>query len=51
MKKSSESCVEQIYQIRPEHLNVAGCLFGGRLMEWNVQHMRNILQMRIFPSM
>lgn len=24
MKKSSESCVEQVYQIRPEHLNGAG---------------------------
>lgn len=34
MKKASESCVEQIYQIRPEHLNGAGRLFGGRLMEW-----------------
>ena len=34
MKKSSESCVEQVYQIRPEHLNGAGRLFGGRLMEW-----------------
>lgn len=34
MKKTSESCVEQVYQIRPEHLNGAGRLFGGRLMEW-----------------
>ena len=34
MKKASESCVEQVYQIRPEHLNGAGRLFGGRLMEW-----------------
>ena len=34
MKKVSESCIEQVYQIRPEHLNGAGRLFGGRLMEW-----------------
>lgn len=34
IKKASESRVEQVYQIRPEHLNGAGRLFGGRLMEW-----------------
>ena len=33
-RKVSESRVEQVYQIRPEHLNGAGRLFGGRLMEW-----------------
>lgn len=26
--------IEQIYQIRPEHLNGAGRMFGGKLMEW-----------------
>lgn len=26
--------MEQVYQVRPEHLNGAGRLFGGRLMEW-----------------
>ena len=33
-KKVEESVVEQVYQLRPEHLNGAGRLFGGRLMEW-----------------
>lgn len=33
-KKASESMVEQVYQIRPEHLNGAGRLFGGTLMAW-----------------
>lgn len=33
-KRVSESRIEQVYQIRPEHLNGAGRLFGGRLMEW-----------------
>lgn len=33
-KKVSDSMVEQIFQLRPEHLNGAGRLFGGRLMEW-----------------
>ena len=33
-KKIAESRIEQVYQIRPEHLNGAGRLFGGRLMEW-----------------
>ncbi len=30
----SESRIEQVYQVRPEHLNGAGRLFGGKLMEW-----------------
>jgi acyl-CoA hydrolase len=33
-KRVSDSKIEVIYQIRPEHLNGAGRLFGGRLMEW-----------------
>lgn len=33
-KTVSESMIEQIYQIRPEHLNGAGRMFGGKLMEW-----------------
>ena len=33
-RKVSESRIEQVYQVRPEHLNGAGRLFGGRLMEW-----------------
>lgn len=33
-KTVSDSMIEQIYQIRPEHLNGAGRLFGGKLMEW-----------------
>lgn len=26
--------IEQVYQVRPEYLNGAGRLFGGKLMEW-----------------
>ncbi len=33
-KHVSDSIVEQIYQLRPEHLNGAGRLFGGTLMSW-----------------
>lgn len=33
-KTVSESRIEQVYQARPEHLNGAGRLFGGKLMEW-----------------
>ena len=33
-KTVAESTIEQIYQVRPEHLNGAGRLFGGKLMEW-----------------
>ena len=31
-KKVSDSMVEQVFQVRPEHLNGAGRLFGGQLM-------------------
>lgn len=33
-KTVEESRIEQVYQVRPEHLNGAGRLFGGKLMEW-----------------
>lgn len=33
-KRVSESRIEQVYQVRPEHLNGAGRLFGGQLMAW-----------------
>ena len=33
-KKITDSMIEHIYQVRPEHLNAAGRLFGGKLMEW-----------------
>lgn len=33
-KQVSESVIEHVTQIRPEHLNGGGRLFGGRLMEW-----------------
>ena len=33
-KRISDSIAEQVYVIRPEHMNGGGRLFGGRLMEW-----------------
>lgn len=33
-KRVSDSMMEHIYQVRPEHLNAAERLFGGQLMEW-----------------
>lgn len=33
-KRVADSMIEHIYQVRPEHLNAAGRLFGGKLMEW-----------------
>lgn len=33
-KKVRDSMVEQVFQVRPEHLNGAGRLFGGQLMAW-----------------
>lgn len=34
VKRIADSSIEHIYQVRPEHLNPAGRLFGGKLMEW-----------------
>ncbi len=33
-KRVEDTVIEQVYQVRPEHLNGSGRLFGGRLMEW-----------------
>lgn len=33
-RKQWESAIETIYMIRPTHLNSAGRLFGGVLMQW-----------------
>ena len=33
-KTVKESMIEQVYAVRPQHLNSAGRLFGGKLMEW-----------------
>ncbi len=30
----ADSKIEMVYQVRPEHLNGAGRLFGGQLMSW-----------------
>ena len=30
----ADSMIEQVYQVRPEHLNGASRLFGGQLMAW-----------------
>lgn len=34
MKRVSDSYVETIHMVRPNHLNSAGRLFGGILMQW-----------------
>lgn len=33
-RKVSESIVETVHMVRPNHLNAAGRLFGGMLMQW-----------------
>lgn len=33
-KRVADSKIEMVYQVRPEHLNGAGRLFGGQLMSW-----------------
>lgn len=33
-KRVSESIVETVHMVRPNHMNAAGRLFGGMLMQW-----------------
>lgn len=33
-KRIEDSCVETVHMVRPNHLNSAGRLFGGILMQW-----------------
>ena len=33
-RKVSESVSETVHMVRPNHLNAAGRLFGGILMQW-----------------
>ena len=33
-RKVSESMVETVHMVRPNHMNAAGRLFGGMLMQW-----------------
>ena len=33
-KKVSETMVQTVHMVRPNHLNAAGRLFGGMLMQW-----------------
>ncbi len=44
-RRISDSMVEQVYQVRPEHLNGAGRLFGGKLMEW-IDEIAGLVAMR-----
>lgn len=34
LKRIEDSCVETVHMVRPNHLNSAGRLFGGILMQW-----------------
>ena len=44
-KHVSDTMIEQVYQVRPEHLNGSGRLFGGRLMEW-IDEVAGLVAMR-----
>ena len=33
-RKVSDSMVETVHMVRPNHMNAAGRLFGGMLMKW-----------------
>ena len=33
-RKVSDSMVETVHMVRPNHMNAAGRLFGGMLMQW-----------------
>ena len=36
-KKVQDSATEQVYIIRPRHINPQGRLYGGCLMQWITQ--------------
>ena len=44
-KHVSDTMIEQVYQVRPEHLNGSGILFGCRLMEW-IDEVAGLVAMR-----
>lgn len=44
-KRVIDSMMEQVYQVRPGHLNGAGRLFGGILMEW-IDEMAGLVALR-----
>ena len=44
-KHVSDTMIGQVYQVRPEHLNGSGRLFGGRLMEW-IDEVAGLVAMR-----
>ena len=44
-KHVSDTMIEQVYQVSPEHLNGSGCLFRGRLMEW-IDEVAGLVAMR-----
>ena len=33
-QKACETIIEQVYTVRPHHVNGYGRLFGGQLMQW-----------------
>lgn len=45
VKRTENSMMEHIFQVRPEHLNAAGRLFGGKLMEW-IDEIAGLVAMR-----
>ena len=44
-RRMEESRVETVYIIRPNHLNAAGRLFGGMLVQW-IDEVAGIVAMR-----
>lgn len=44
-KKIEESRVETVHVVRPNHLNAAGRLFGGMLMQW-IDEVAGVVSMR-----
>ena len=42
-REVSESVVETVHMVRPNHLNASGRLFGGVLMQW-IDEVAGLLQ-------
>ena len=49
-RKVSDSRVETVHIVRPNHLNAAGRLFGGMLMQW-IDEVAALVAKRHTPQM
>ena len=45
-RKVSDSIVETVHMVRPQHLNASDRLFGGALMQW-IDEVKEFLNLKV----